>query len=143
MSEADFSYPLPTDTAHVNLESRQYRLFKFDLGEGVPRQKLLIGVLILVPWFILLAIIGVGFLAMSWLYLIPPSLVIWSALRVDEGGRPRYALWLDRGRFILRRHVPLINVPGATAKPRRAFIAHAEWLVLDIDQIEKRRRKAR
>ena len=54
---AEFRFPLPTDTTHVRIESRQYRIFKLDLGEGVPRRKLAVGAAIIAPYWLILGVI--------------------------------------------------------------------------------------
>lgn len=126
------TFPLPTDTAHVAIESRQYRLFRFDLGEGVVRAKMLVGALIVGSWFTVLGILGVSFLDHSPFYLVPSVLLSWAAVRTDDGGRPAYALWLDRGRFWLRRRRPMIDAPEHPGVPARPYVTRAEWVVLDL-----------
>lgn len=138
MSEPWGGYQLPTDTQHVSIESRQYRLFNFDLGEGISRMKMLVGVLIFVPWFVLMAIIGVSLLRQFPIYIAPPALVTFFALATDAGGRPSYAKWLDRGRYLWRRSVPMIDKPGGGQGVSPAFIVRAEWVLLDQTQIARR-----
>jgi len=132
---ADHSrFPLPTDTAHVRIESRQYRIFKFDLGEGIARWKAGVAAVLVTPYWLLLLMLGVSPLAGhgrgGLLYLFPAVLLVWAALRPDAGGRPRYALWLDRGRFLHRRDAPMIASPIANTTPARPFIVSAEWVVI-------------
>jgi hypothetical protein len=134
---SDYSrFPLPTDTAHIRIESRQYRIFRFDLGEGVARWKVAVGAAIVVPWFLLLGLIvqvpplaghGKG----SLLYVFPAVIMTWAALRPDAGGRPRYALWLDRFRYWMRRTQPMIANPISRPTPGRPFIVSASWVVLN------------
>lgn len=128
-------FPLPTDTAHVRIESRQYRIFNFDLGEGVARWKAGVAAAIVVPYWALLALLQVSPLAGngrgSMLYVFPAVLLVWASLRPDAGGRPHYALWLDRARFLTRRRAPMIDTPIAAVDPAGAFIVSAEWVVLD------------
>ena len=132
------TYPLPTDTQHVSIESRQYRLFKFDLGEGIGRTKMLVVALIVVPWITLMALLGVSILTWSVFYIGPPAALAFAALRTDAGGRPTYAKWLDQVRYWLRRHRPLVNQPGGGHGVAPAFIVHAKWVVLDETAISKR-----
>jgi hypothetical protein len=129
------TYPLPTDTAHVKIESRQYRLFTLDLGEGVDREKLVVGGLIVGAWLALMVMLGVPFMGKgSMFYLFPPSIVCYRALMADSGGRPRYALWWDRVRYLIRRHEAM--VPGAHGAPvTPPFLARAEFVVLDAAAI--------
>lgn len=138
MTEPWSGYPLPTDTQHVSIESRQYRLFNFDLGEGISRMKMLIAVLIFVPWFVLMAIVGVSLLRQFPIYIVPPALLTFFALATDPGGRPSYAKWLDRARYLWRRALPLIEKPGGGQGVAPAFIARAEWVLLDRAQIQRR-----
>ena len=134
---AEFRFPLPTDTVHVRIESRQYKLLKMDLGEGVPRRKLAVGAIIVLPYWILLAtVFGVSPLDGGGrggvLYIAPAALLVFAALRPDQGGRPRYVLWLDRFRFLVRRFTPMIASPIANTAPGRPFIVSARWSVVDI-----------
>lgn len=127
-------FPLPTDTAHVRIESRQYRIFKFDLGEGVARWKAGVAVVLVAPYWLLLLLLGVSPVAGhgrgGLLFLFPAVLLVWAALRPDAGGRPRYALWLDRARYLTRRGAPMIASPIANTTPARPFIVSAEWVVI-------------
>ncbi len=143
---ADHSrFPLPTDTAHVRIESRQYRIFKFDLGEGVARWKAGVAVVLVAPYWLLLLLLGVSPLAGhgrgGLLFLFPAALLVWAALRPDAGGRPRYALWLDRIRFLYRRGIPMIASPIADTTPARPFIVSAEWVVISHRTGRSRRRR--
>lgn len=129
-------FPLPTDTAHVRIESRQYRIFTFDLGEGVARWKAAVAAVIVAPYWVLLAgVFGVSPLSGhgrgGMLFIFPAVVMVWAALRPDQGGRPRYALWLDRWRFLRRRGAPMIAGPLSRTRPARPFIVTAEWVLLD------------
>ena len=133
---AEFRFPLPTDTTHVRIESRQYRIFKLDLGEGVPRRKLAVGAAIIAPYWLILGVIfhlsplagqGKGGIA----YIAPAALLVFLALRPDEGGRASYVLVLDRIRFFLRRFTPMITSPISRPTPGRPFIVSARWSVID------------
>ncbi len=134
---ADYSrFPLPTDTAHVRIESRQYRIFSVDLGEGIARWKAGVAAVLVAPyWLALTAVFHLSPLAGhgrgGLLFLFPPVVAVWAALRPDAGGRPRYALWLDRGRFRVRRSRPMIEGPLAATAPGRPFLVCAQWVVLD------------
>lgn len=135
------TYPLPTDTRHVSIEGRQYRLFnRVDLGEGIPRTTALIVLIISVPWIVLMIVLGVGIsggLLMLWL--MPPAVVSFFAIRPDAGGRPSYAKWLDHVRWLMRRHEPLIPLPGGSDGKDRSFVVRAQWVVLDARAIKPRR----
>ena len=141
-------FPLPTDTAHIRIESRQYRLFRFDLGEGVARWKAAVTVVIVVPWFLFVGFVlrvsplsGQGKGAL--LYLFPAVIMTWAALRSDDGGRPRYALWLDRLRYWIRRSRPMIDNPISRPTPGRPFIVSASWVVLDPTKSRRIRKHLR
>ncbi len=136
------TYPLPTDTQHVTIESRQYRLFNMDLGEGLRRQAMLVVALIVVPWWVLLGVFGVSVLHLSPLYIAPPALTAAMALRIDLGGRPSWAKWLDRWRWLMRKGRPMVAKPGGGEGISPPFIARAQWVVLDARQIEQRVRRS-
>lgn len=141
MSAPYGGYPLPTDTQHVSIESRQYRLFNFDLGEGISRMKMLVCTVIVVPWIVLMVILGVPLLAQSPFYIVPPAAICIFALRTDAGGRPTYAKWLDRARYLRRRRRPMVERPGGGQGVNRAFIVRAAWVLLDQAAIERRVQK--
>ena len=135
-------FPLPTDTAHVRIESRQYRIFRFDLGEGIVRWKAAVAAAIVAPYWVTLLILGVTPLSGTGrggvLFLFPAVVMVWAALRPDVGGRPRYALWLDRIRFLARRHRPMIASPLGRLRPGGAFIVTAQWAVIDAAGLARR-----
>ena len=128
------SFPLPTDTAHVRLESRQYRIFKLDLGEGIARWKTGVATVLVTPYWLLLVMMHVSPLSghgrAGMVYLFPAVLLVWAALRPDAGGRPHYALWLDQARFLGRRRVPMIASPVANTAPATPFLVTGEWVVI-------------
>ena len=110
------TFPLPTDTAHVRFESRQYRLLKWDLGEGVPRSSLKVGAAVFLPWAALCWIVGVPLVDGLILWLGPPAIATWRAMSRDEGGRLRLRAWADRLAWMTKRHRPIVN--GDTASWR-------------------------
>jgi hypothetical protein len=123
------SFALPTDTAHVRLRSRQYRILKFDLGEGVERATVKVVALFLVPWTGLLLALGVPLLTRPYAYVVPPALLAFRACSRDAGGRVRLRGWLDRATFRVRR-APIVNAD--TAPVREAPItAELAFLVLE------------
>lgn len=132
-------YTLPTDTQHVSIEGRQYKIFNIDLAEGISRTKLVLGASVVVPWIALLSLFGVPFLSRGiFAYLAPPVVFLIFAFKTDEGGRPRYALWLDRLRFARRRRRPLVEKPGGGKGVADPFIARGAWVVLDARSIANR-----
>ena len=131
---AEFIFPLPTDTAHVRIESRQYSIGKLDLGEGIPRRKLRVGAAIIAPYWLLLgAVLHLSPLhgRNGVLYIIPAALLVYLALKPDHGGRPRYVRTLDHGRFLLRRFTPMIASDISRPHPGKPFIVTARWTVID------------
>ena len=137
-------FPLPSDTVHVRIESRQYNLLRLDLGEGVPRRRLLVASAIVVPcWLLLGLVIGVPVLRFAFLYIVPPAVLAMVALRSDEGGRPRYVLWLDRVRYLGRRWLPMLDSIAAREEPGQPFIVRAQWTVIDPARSRRLRRSAR
>ena len=129
-------YVMPTDTAHINIQSRQYEIFNYDLGEGVDRLKLVVGGAITVGWLFLVLLAGVplftkyGFAV----YGIPPALITVLATRTDAGGRPMYALWWDKCRFLLRRRQVMVPRASKAASNTVSFITTPEFTVIDTAQ---------
>lgn len=131
MTEPYGGFPLPTDTAHVRIESRQYRLFKLDLGEGVPRIALKVGALIYPPWLLVCWLIGVPLPSMLLVYLLPPTLATWRALTRDDGGRLRLRSWGDRVAWLSTRHRPIVNAGTAPAAAPKPITVHPAFLVIE------------
>ena len=119
------------DTRHVNLQGRQYRLFNFDLGEGIVRDHLSLGLIVAAAWAAVMwlvptpSFLPIGVITALWVA--PPWLVIKAALSPDRGSRPRYALWWCRARYLARRHRPM--VPGLGHRPVRRSLTRLEPLL--------------
>jgi hypothetical protein len=128
--------PMPTDTAHVRIESRQYRLFKIDLGEGVPRIAMKVGAFVFPPWFLLCAVLGISIISGLMIWLGPPSLLTWRAMSLDDGGRRRYRGWLDHLGWLLRGHRPIVNAGMASSTPARPIVTELSFTVIDLDAPE-------
>lgn len=143
-------YPLPTDTQHVQIESRQYKL-GIDLGEGIPRITMLVGGLFAAVWWALLFFLGVPILAYVFFYLAPPGALTFFAIRKDRGGRYAYVTVVDRIRYLKRRHRPIIPLPGHPAPSNAAHrfltdhtrahrnrprVIRAQFHIIDIDQVK-------
>ena len=122
---------LHDDTRHVNLQGRQYKLFNFDLGEGIVRDHLSLGLLIVAGWALVmwaapsLSFLPVGVVVALWMA--PPWIAIKAALTPDRGSRPRYALWWCRARYLARRHRPM--VPGLGHRQVRRSLTRLEPLL--------------
>ena len=114
---------LPTDTASLRLETKQYELFNKRLGNGIHRRVLTIGAAVAVPWVSLLVLMGVPMLSRfgPQAYLVPPFILVYRAIRRDESGRMAVMAWYDKAlaRKPSRRH-PVRNplLPGVATKTR-------------------------
>lgn len=128
------TYQLPTDTAHVRIESRQYRLFNFDLGEGIRRSSLKIGALIVAPWLVLMFILGISVVAGfgPFIWFAPPAVATWLAVSRDESGRVRLRSWLDRVGYLLTPGSrTIINADTTPPGADRPIVAAAEFIIID------------
>lgn len=124
------TFPLPTDTAHVRIESRQYRLLNFDLGEGIRRSSMKVAALVFVPWIALMLIFSVSILTLPWLWFGVPSLVTWAGVRRDDSGRLAIRSWTDAVLFRLGGSRPIIN--GETESAETPMPAHdIEFVVME------------
>lgn len=123
--------PLPTDTAHVRIESRQYRLLNLDLGEGVPRSTLKVAAMVIIPWSALLWLIGVPLLPGQWLFVwaLPPLLLLGRCVRRDASGRVGLAGLLDAAAFRTQRSRHRI-LNAETTGPDESETVEVEFAVL-------------
>ena len=89
---------LPTDTASLRLETKQYELFNKRLGNGIQRRVLTIGVSVAVPWVCLLLLLGVPLFSRfgPQFYILPPFILVYRAIRRDESGRMAVMGWYDK-----------------------------------------------
>lgn len=122
------SFPLPSDTRHLNIESRQYKLLGVDLGHGWPRAVFKVGAWFFIPWWILLWRLGMPLFANGALlvWLGPPALLTMAAFTKDAGGRYRLYAWIDRVTYLTRRPRPIVNgglTPPASPRPIRSSVA--------------------
>lgn len=123
---------LPTDTASLRLETKQYELFNRRLGNGVHRRVLTIGAAVAVPWVSLLVLLGVPMLSRfgPQAYLVPPFILVYRAIRRDESGRMAVMGWYDRAlahRPSRRRPTrnPLLPVVATASRGRQRLIVAA------------------
>jgi hypothetical protein len=88
---------LPTDTQHLQLETRQYELFNRPLGQGIVRRRLYLGAAVCVVWFLVLLIIGVSPLSRLGpaLYIVPPFAAVYIGTRTGDDGRMTAVRWYD------------------------------------------------
>ncbi|MGH3833770.1 MAG: hypothetical protein ACRDRS_25585 [Pseudonocardiaceae bacterium] len=117
---------LPTDTAHLQLETRQYELFNRPLGQGVSRRKMGVGVVVCAVWFTLLLLVGLNpvsrFGPMA--YIVPPFAVVYAGTKAGDDGRMTLLRWYDAllARLPSRRQLirnPLLSLGDYTAEPIR------------------------
>jgi hypothetical protein len=89
---------LPTDTASLRLETKQYELFNKRLGNGIQRRVMTISVAIAVPWVTLLLLVGVPLFSRfgPQAYIVPPFILVYRAIRRDESGRMAVMAWYDK-----------------------------------------------
>lgn len=132
------TFPLPTDTSHVRIESRQYRLLNYDLGEGIRRSSMKVAAMIFVPWLLLMWLLGVSFVTLPWLWIGPPAVATWLAVNRDDSGRVRVRTWLDAVAFRMSKHRQLI-VNGETAVPDGGEDVSAQFAVIDLSPTRRKR----
>ena len=114
---------LPTDTASLRLETKQYELFNKRLGNGIQRRVMTIGVAVAVPWVLLLLLLGVPLFSRfgPQAYIVPPFVLVYRAIGRDESGRMAVMAWYDKAlAFKPSRRRPTRNplLPGVATKPR-------------------------
>lgn len=90
-------FQLPTDTQHLQLETRQYELFNRPLGQGIPRRTLYLGVAVGVVWFVVMLLIGVSPLSRfgPLVYIVPPFATVYLGTRIGDDGRMTALRWYD------------------------------------------------
>ena len=133
------TYALPTDTRHVKIRSRQYDLFNKDLGEGFERQKALVVTIIVGTWAAMMLIAGAPLLSSATIaiYVAPPALLSFFAVKEDAGGRPAYVSWWDRIRFLFRRRRrPLVPNIGSPQGPAKLTTHTPKIVVLDVHRLK-------
>lgn len=120
---------LPTDTPHLQLETRQYELFNRPLGQGIPRRTIGIGIAVCTVWFALLLLMRVGLTSRfgPTLYIVPPFILIYLGTKTGDDGRMNLLLWYDallarlpRRRRIIRN--PLMGLGTYTPAPFRISV---------------------
>jgi hypothetical protein len=83
------AFPLPTDTQHLQLETRQYELFNRPLGQGIVRRRLYLGAAVCVVWFTVLLVVGLNPLSRLGpaLFIVPPFAIVYMGTRIGDDGR--------------------------------------------------------
>lgn len=134
------TFPMPTDTAHVRLRTRMYRLLTIDLGEGVETSTLKVAGVFVVPWVGLCWLVGVPLLTLPYVYLLPPVFLTFRACSRDAGGRVRLRGWVDR--FDARRgQRPIVNAGTEPARPPAPISLNVSFAVLDEVPVPRRKKK--
>lgn len=117
---------LPTDTVHLQLETRQYELFNRPLGQGVSRRTLAVAAVVCGVWFALLIVLGISPVSRfgPTAYIVPPFVIVFFGTKRGEDGRMNLLLWYDAilARLPSRRKIirnPLLPTGGYTPTPIR------------------------
>ncbi|MFF3764638.1 hypothetical protein ACFYYR_11205 [Streptomyces sp. NPDC001922] len=126
-----------TFTRHFDLETRQHELMGLDLGEGVPRRTLVLGVLLLVGWCGgLLMLFGAPSQYTFSLYMLPPLVTaVLGAQRSRRVDRRRNLTgWALAIRYVAVGHRPVIN-GGRRAAGRDEWIPVRDRWGERVDQL--------
>lgn len=109
-----------TVSRHLEFETRQHKL-GVDLGEGIPRKTLILGLIIYPAWWVIVFSIlhGVNQIT-AMAYLLPPTLFLWFGTQESDGNmrRMRFTQGLLRVRYGLTNHRPVIRCGRREADPR-------------------------
>lgn len=109
-----------TVSQHLKFETRQHKL-GLDLGEGIPRKTLILGLIIFPLWWVMVFSIlhGVNQIT-GMIYLLPPSMFLWFGTQESDGNlrRMRFTQGLLRVRYGLTNHRPVIRCGRREADPR-------------------------
>lgn len=109
-----------TVSRHLKFETRQHKL-GLDLGEGIPRKTLILGLIIFPLWWVMVFSIlhGVNQIT-GMIYLLPPSMFLWFGTQESDGNlrRMRFTQGLLRVRYGLTNHRPVIRCGRREADPR-------------------------
>lgn len=119
-----------TYTRHFDLETRQHELLGYDLGEGVPRRALIVGLVMYLLWGgVLLSLFGLPGKLSFTLYFAPPLLVAVFGAQRNRRIERRWNLtmWSIGIRYLLLGHRPVI-CGGRRASARGEWISRrARW----------------
>lgn len=113
-------------TRHFAIESRQHELLGFDLGEGLPRRALWVGLIAFPIWWLILWAVMTPFTdhpvnAMNLiLWLLPPTLLVWFGMQASPRTPRRRAMtdWLLTLRYAAVGHQSIIRL-GARRPTRQ------------------------
>lgn len=113
-----------TLTRHFHIETRQHEVFNIDLGEGVPRRMLMLGVVVTLAWVALMApIVGVPNRFTFSFYVLPPVLLAYFGFQEDahQPRRRNLTTWAIRSRYATVGHRPIIGL-GSRAAYRSEYV---------------------
>lgn len=136
-----------TVSQHLNFETRQHKL-GVDLGEGIPRKTLILGLIIYPVWWVIVFSIlhGVNQIT-AMAYLLPPTLFLWFGTQESDGNlrRMRFTQGMLRVRYGLTNHRPVIRCGRREADPREfvpATVRFGETLGAAVQKIVPQKKKA-
>lgn len=136
-----------TVSRHLNFETRQHKL-GVDLGEGIPRKTLILGLIIYPAWWVIVFSIlhGVNQIT-AMAYLLPPTLFLWFGTQESDGNlrRMRFTQGMLRVRYGLTNHRPVIRCGRREADPREfvpATVRFGETLGAAVQKIVPQKKKA-
>ncbi|MEU7153824.1 hypothetical protein AB0B15_38290 [Streptomyces sp. NPDC045456] len=119
-----------TYTDHFSLDTRQHELLGMDLGEGIPRRALLLGLALYVAWTgPLLLLFGLPSRITFTAYFLPPLLVVVYGVQRSRRTHRRWNVtnWSISARYLLLGHRPII-CGGRRAATRSEWISRrARW----------------
>jgi hypothetical protein len=119
-----------TYTRHFDLDPRQHELLGVDLGEGLVRRALILGISLLVLWNgALLLVLGLPTIPTLTLYITPPLVATFygaqRSTRLDR--RYNFTVWALTVRYMTLGHRPVIN-GGRRAAHRSEWLGRrARW----------------
>lgn len=136
-----------TVSRHLKFETRQHKL-GLDLGEGIPRKTLILGLIIFPVWWVIVFSIlhGVNQIT-GMIYLLPPSMFLWFGTQESDGNlrRMRFTQGLLRVRYSFTNHRPVIRCGRREADPREfvpATVRFGQGLGSLVQKIVPQKKKA-
>lgn len=136
-----------TVSRHLKFETRQHKL-GVDLGEGIPRKTLILGLIIFPVWWVMVFSVlhGVNQIT-GMIYLLPPSLFLWFGTQESDGNlrRMRFTQGLLRLRYAATNHRPVIRCGRREADPREfvpATVRFGQGLGSLVQKIVPRKKQA-
>lgn len=136
-----------TVSRHLKFETRQHKL-GVDLGEGIPRKTLILGLIIFPLWWVMVFSIlhGVNQIT-GMIYLLPPSMFLWFGTQESDGNlrRMRFTQGLLRVRYGFTNHRPVIRWGRREADPREfvpATVRFGEILGSLVQKIVPQKKQA-